>query len=546
MTTVSFGLDKDNNLTKTVHISKTISNTSIVDDEQAALAPVYSDTGLLPVSGTGLLQLRRFRDTYQFVYQIEPCISRIYVNGNRNQNIPFLSHKNSKWFEVSQPYIVIIGEILATKDRYQLVGARHFYSPESIIHLDQQLYHTNLPNTNAMFYGESGLGWVCLYQQEDPADFNACLKKAIARVRGGEGYNANMSSIDGAALYWRYNTHPGFVTPVAWSEYTKEDPDFVMKEENLLPISVYGINADTVLANTDIMKGLDLESNRQYSQRQAFLQERVWLYMAKINGGPSKFNKADYFSGMAGIPYTIGAAIYGAGHNYYGHPDPVSKYFQKAHPEYFKDLDLGHLDANPVDNLFGEMTPTLLHDLVEYTSKKNIESSPFRRHIAPPLSVTKPKAMDKPYAKQKCVITDKILGNELAVPYKDGYALASIIEDHAVHSNHLNKWIAIEDAVYSSIDNDWYDEKTIAKLGQCCICKSYTKGSMTFKLCTECYRSTQKLLANHNIYQQIKPSTIYEVLGIERTTKAVPRRLAPRYVNTNDTFTKKVDFDDDF
>ncbi len=531
MTNISFELDKNEELIKATNFGNNLQNKSVVNNLDLEVNSAYSDTGLLPVSGTGLLQLRRYRNFYQFVYQVEPSTTKIFVNGSKAQLVPFLNFDTSKWFEVSQPYLIIVGLIQVDKKSSHLIGARHFYSPESIINLNQQLYHTNLPNTNAMFYGHSGLGWVCLYQENDPPEFNLSLKKAIARVRGGEGYNANMSWIDGAALYWRYNAHPGFISPNAWQQYTKEDPDFVLKEEHLLPISVFNINTDRLIANTDLINNYDLSSMKLNEE---LLVQSIYSYMKENYKGQSSFSRQDYINGMIGIPYTLGAAVYGIGHNSYSQADPVSRYFQTAHPEYFKDVDLTYL-PNGLD-IFAEDDPrgkdasllnvgSLMNDLSHVPTRKSFSSSSFSIHITPPQSVVKPKLLVKPYADQKCIFTGEVIGNNIAVPVEDGYALASEVKNYAVLCSFNNKWIRTEHAIYSPVDKSWYDKTNLPKgILTCVVCKNFTMNRLNkHKVCNICFHTAKQKLVAHKIFDKDKPlnQQVFMSLGIEnQSTKS--------------------------
>jgi hypothetical protein len=106
------------------------------------------DTGLMPLSGTGVLAIRSAGNHTQITFQHEPQINHINWGANEGD-------RDAVTYTVAQPYRIWIGDLVDGN----LYGARMFYSPYPITSPDQQLYHLNLPNTNCKGYRGNGVGW---------------------------------------------------------------------------------------------------------------------------------------------------------------------------------------------------------------------------------------------------------------------------------------------------------------------------------------------------------------------------------------------------
>lgn len=174
------------------------------------------DTGLLPVSDTGLLAIRTAGEHTQFVYQHAPGM--YHVNW-----ADFEGQYAAQVYYVAQPYRIIIC------DMYQgnLYGARTFYSPAPIVSPDQPLYNVNLPNINCYGYRGNGVGWICLYHKEDWSSlpFNEKIVRFIERCSGVETYNyANMSETDGIKLYKQHRSDKDYLyDPQSWEQKSSEE-----------------------------------------------------------------------------------------------------------------------------------------------------------------------------------------------------------------------------------------------------------------------------------------------------------------------------------
>lgn len=189
------------------------------------------DTGLMPLNGTGVLAIRSAGNHTQIAFQHAPQMS--YVNWGANEG-----DRNAVSYHLAQPYRIWIADLLDGN----LYGARMFYSPYPITTPDSQLYHLNLPNTNCKGYRGNGVGWICLYRNEDwsTLSFNMKIQKLIERCSGVETYNdANMSETDGPRFY-RENNKPEYLSnPVLWEEKSlNEGVDWTLDPDLWLPVLV--------------------------------------------------------------------------------------------------------------------------------------------------------------------------------------------------------------------------------------------------------------------------------------------------------------------
>ena len=129
----------------------------------------------------------------------------------------------------------------------QLLGARTFYSPYPITSGSQQLYHVNLPNINCKGYRGNGVGWICLYQNEDwsALPLNERILRFIERCSGVETYNdGNMSETDGPRFY-QENSKPEYVTnPVAWQQKSEEEGfEWTLDPDLWIPVLVESMDS---------------------------------------------------------------------------------------------------------------------------------------------------------------------------------------------------------------------------------------------------------------------------------------------------------------
>lgn len=193
------------------------------------------DTGLLPLNGTGILAIRSAGRHTQIAFQHAPQIS--YVNWGSHEG-----DVNAKAYMLAQPYRIWIADLLDGN----LYGARMFYSPFPISTPDSVLYHLNLPNTNCKGYKGNGVGWICLYHNEDWSNlsFNVKIQKLIERCSGVEAYNdANMSETDGPRFYKEHNKPEYTWSPQVWQEKSlNEGFEWTLNDELWIPVLVKDID----------------------------------------------------------------------------------------------------------------------------------------------------------------------------------------------------------------------------------------------------------------------------------------------------------------
>lgn len=189
------------------------------------------DTGLMPLSGTGILAIRSAGNHTQITFQHAPQIS--LINWGANENDP-----KAKAYNVAQPYRIWIGDLIDG----DMFGARMFYSIYPITSPDQPLYHLNLPNTNCKGYRGNGVGWQCLYHNESwlKLPFNEKVIRFAERCSGVETYNdANMSETDGPRFYQERKKPSYLWDPVQWQNKTEtEGLNWIFNDDNWIPILV--------------------------------------------------------------------------------------------------------------------------------------------------------------------------------------------------------------------------------------------------------------------------------------------------------------------
>lgn len=191
----------------------------------------YFDTGLLPLDGTGLLGIRMAGGHTQVVYQYKPGL--YHINWGQQEN-----DDNYKNYYLAQPYRIVVIDFLNDN----LLGARTFYSMEPAYHSGISLYHVNLPNINCRGYRGNGVGWICLYHNQDwtQLPFNERLSRALERCSGVEVYNdANMSETDGPRFYQKNNMPDYTYDPLIWEKKSAEEgSDWTLNSSNWIPILV--------------------------------------------------------------------------------------------------------------------------------------------------------------------------------------------------------------------------------------------------------------------------------------------------------------------
>lgn len=186
------------------------------------------ETGILP---PGTLSIRQAGDHLQLVHQAPPGVNLVNWGAYERD-------KNAKTYGLAQPYRIAIGDFVGGN----LLGCRMFYSPTPVTSLDQPLYHQNVPNINCKGYGETGVGWVCLYHHEQWSHMDIAEKtrRMAERCSGVETYNdRNMSATDGTRFY-QAASKPAFLTsPTAWEKKSdKEGFEWTLDESLWIPVLV--------------------------------------------------------------------------------------------------------------------------------------------------------------------------------------------------------------------------------------------------------------------------------------------------------------------
>lgn len=191
----------------------------------------HTDTGLLPVDGSGLLSVRSAGPHTQIAYQHKPGM--YYINWGTHEGDP-----SAIKYYIAQPYRIVIADLL----NGNILGARTFYSPNPITYPEAPLYHVNLPNINCRGYRGNAVGWICLYHNDDISNypFNEKLIKILDRCSGTEAYNdANMSETDGPRFY-RDNGKPLHLwDPTLWQSYSRDNGyEWTLDSDLWIPVLV--------------------------------------------------------------------------------------------------------------------------------------------------------------------------------------------------------------------------------------------------------------------------------------------------------------------
>jgi hypothetical protein len=208
-----------------------ITNKDIVSFYLNFSETAYIDTGLLPVDGTGLLSIRSAGNHTQIAYQYKPGM--YYINWGAHER-----DANAKSYYVAQPYRIVVADL----HNGNLLGARTFYSPIPVQYPATPLYHVNLPNINCRGYRGNGVGWICLYHNEDISryPFSEKLVKILERCSGVEVYNdANMSETDGPRFYSDHGKPSYLWNPKEWEVYSSQnDISWTLDPDLWIPILV--------------------------------------------------------------------------------------------------------------------------------------------------------------------------------------------------------------------------------------------------------------------------------------------------------------------
>ena len=196
----------------------------------------YQDTGLLPVDGSGLLCIRSAGNHTQIAYQHAPGM--YYINWGAYEG-----DRSAVKYYVAQPYRIVIADLL----NGNLLGARTFYSPIPITYPSAPLYHVNLPNINCRGYRGNGVGWICLYHNEDISSypFSEKLAKILDRCSGTEAYNdQNMSETDGPRFYSDKKKPQYLWDPIQWSTKSSDEGfAWTLDPDLWIPVLISDIDA---------------------------------------------------------------------------------------------------------------------------------------------------------------------------------------------------------------------------------------------------------------------------------------------------------------
>lgn len=191
-----------------------------------------TETGMLP---KGVVSYRKIGPHEQFAIVLEPTINKVFWGEYEGGDATI--------FHVAMPYQVITCEWLETNGKWGIVGCRFFFSPSPVLDLDAPLYHAPVANLNCMGYGDTSVGWVCLYKNANteakmvtPAQRCAY---GLLRCSGNEAYNnANMSETMGPTFYANHRPkQPRLHNPQAWEKYTdKHGIDWTLNPKEWLPV----------------------------------------------------------------------------------------------------------------------------------------------------------------------------------------------------------------------------------------------------------------------------------------------------------------------
>lgn len=201
--------------------------------------PTAVSTEIMP---PGVRLFREAGGVAQIVQEVPPRVARV-VWGPSEYG---LKGGRGTHYLVAQPWVVV----LSTWQEGVLVGARMFYRPDPIYTLDDQLFHTNLPNINCLGYNTTAVGWICFYADKintQKMTWGQRMGRMLERAGGGEAYSeGNMHGIDGPAIYRRHQ--PGKTwksSPGLWEQQTKKYgvSRLWAAKSALVPVKVKGLDS---------------------------------------------------------------------------------------------------------------------------------------------------------------------------------------------------------------------------------------------------------------------------------------------------------------
>lgn len=221
-------------------------------------------TGILPITGSGILSIQRALGYEQIIYQLEPSINLVKWGQYENDHA-------AKFYNLAMPWHIVIADF----KNNNFVGARHFFSVNPIFDWSQPLLATNLPNTNTTGYRGNSMGWVCLYHTLDTRHmtFNERLHYAVARIHGvAEPYNDNnMSETDGPRFYQQRKAPSFMWDPKTWADKSKKEGfEWTLDESLWIPLMTHPLTAnghhEKYWEHPDaIPYTLDIAANHPYS-----------------------------------------------------------------------------------------------------------------------------------------------------------------------------------------------------------------------------------------------------------------------------------------
>lgn len=202
------------------------------------------ETGIMP---PGVVSLRQAGNHLQIVMLCPPGVN--LVNWTHSEGEGRALPLEKIVYQLAQPWRVIIGDF----SKGNLLGARIFYSPEAIGHVDQALYHQNVPNLNCYGYGQHyiqhdnwlGVGWVCLYLKEDWSVLPIAEKarRLMERCSGVEVFNDNMTETDGRKLYKEHGKPAYCYERDPWEKKSqKEGFAWTLDPDLWIPVLVKGVD----------------------------------------------------------------------------------------------------------------------------------------------------------------------------------------------------------------------------------------------------------------------------------------------------------------
>lgn len=181
----------------------------------------------------GVRLLRTNGEHTQVLVECPPAINRICWSRSEGEG-----HAGKfAVYLVAQPYRIIHAHYRET----QMIGARMFYRPRPLYSFDDELYHVNLPNINCEGYHNTGVGWVCFYGDGSTVNMNWSqrIARLIERCSGSEGYNGNMSHIDGKHHYQANGAPSWTYSPSSWEKKSdKHGVELALQDNVWLPVLV--------------------------------------------------------------------------------------------------------------------------------------------------------------------------------------------------------------------------------------------------------------------------------------------------------------------